>query len=549
MRQAYNYDFKIDYDFLKNEFPREVYEWVYYWAHKDPQRLVITDCDKKEFNYSQLLHLARVQAVNLYELGVRAGDRIATIEMNSLDHFSMIIAASLLRAVLVPLNWRLKDPELLYMINDSKPQVLLYGKKYRQNSEYLSQAVKVFDLEELSCVEKFESDIKTEIFNSKIDELEKQFFDYGKLNPVCPILILYTSGTTGFPKGAMISNLQTKQNAINTVVDWGLSEGERYILSAPLFHTGGWNVLSLPLLMSGGEIIIHEKFDAEAILNDIERHKVTLYFGVPTMFISMMESMAFPNVNMSSIKFFISGGAPCPPYIIETFSRKGVIFRQGFGLTEVGPNCFTLPGKDAVRKIGSVGFPMKASVAKLIADDGAEISVDGAVGELVLSGDHVCMGYYGREEEYKKTCDGGFFKTGDYAMRDADGYYYIVGRKKEMFISGGENVYPKEIEDRLTMLPEVLECAVVGVADAKWGEVGLAAITLRGEHFANLNEVKESIENQMRNHLKKYLASYKIPKKIKFYDTLPKNAVGKIDKKVLKEEYLKEEYLKEEGNQ
>jgi fatty-acyl-CoA synthase len=540
VRQAYNFDFKIDYDFLKNEFPHEVYEWVYYWAQKDPQRLVIVDCDKKEFNYRQLLHLARVQAVNLYELGVGPGDRIATLEMNSLDHFSVIIAASLLRAVLVPLNWRLKDPELLYMINDSKPQVLLYGKKYRQNSEYLKEAVKVFDLEEISCVEKFESNIKTEIFNSKIDELEKKFFDYGRLNPICPILVLYTSGTTGFPKGAMISDLQTKQNAINTIIDWGLNEGERYILSAPLFHTGGWNVLALPLLMAGGEIIIHEKFDAEAILNDIERHKVTLYFGVPTMFISMMESMAFSSVNMSSIKFFISGGAPCPPYIIETFSRKGVIFRQGFGLTEVGPNCFTLPCEDAVRKIGSVGFPMKASVAKLIADDGAEISADGVVGELVLSGDHVCMGYYGREEEYKKTCSGGFFKTGDYALRDADGYYYIVGRKKEMFISGGENVYPKEIEDRLTMLPEVLECAVVGVADAKWGEVGLAAITLRGEHFANLNEVRESVENQIRDHLKKYLASYKIPKKIKFYDSLPKNAVGKIDKKVLKEEYLKE---------
>jgi len=538
VRQAYNFDFKIDYDFLKNEFPHEVYEWVGYWAEKQAERMVVVDCDKKEYNYRQLLQLARVQAVNLFELGVRPGDRIATLEMNSLNHFATIIAASLLRAVLVPLNWRLKNPELLYMINDSKPQVLLYGKKYKENADFLKQAVKVFDIDELSSMDTAGSGVKTEIFNARVEELEKQFFDYGRYNKLNPVIILYTSGTTGFPKGAMISDLQLKQNAINTICDWGLAEGERYILSAPLFHTGGWNVLALPLLMAGGEIIIHEKFDAEAILNDIERHKVTLYFGVPTMFISMMESMAFSSVNLSSIKFFISGGAPCPPYIIETFSKKGVIFRQGFGLTEVGPNCFTLPCEDSVRKIGSVGFPMKASRARLIADDGSEVSSDGAVGELVLGGDHVCMGYYGREDEFKKTYYDGFFRTGDYAMRDADGYYYIVGRKKEMFISGGENVYPKEIEDRLTMLPEVLECAVVGVADEKWGEVGLAAITLRGEHFSNLKEVRESVENQIRDHLKKYLASYKIPKKIKFYTALPKNAVGKIDKIAIKNEYI-----------
>lgn len=538
MRQAYNFDFKIDYDFLKNEFPHEVYEWVNYWARKHPERMVIVDCDKKEYNYGQLLHLARVQAVNLFELGVRPGDRIATLEMNSLNHFATIIAASLLRAVLVPLNWRLKNPELLYMINDSKPQVLLFGKKYRENAEFLKDTVKVFDIDELSTLEAAGTNVRTEIFNSKVEELERHFYDFGRYHNINPALILYTSGTTGFPKGAMISDLQTKQNAINTLVDWGLAEGERYILSAPLFHTGGWNVLALPLLMAGGEIIIHEKFDAEAILTDIEHHKVTLYFGVPTMFISMMESMAFSSVSLASIKFFISGGAPCPPYIIETFSKKGVIFRQGFGLTEVGPNCFTLPGEDSVRKIGSVGFPMKASVAKLIADDGSEVASEGKVGELVLAGEHVCMGYYGREDDFKKAYYDGFFRTGDYAMRDADGYYYIVGRKKEMFISGGENVYPKEIEDRLTMLPEVLECAVIGIPDEKWGEVGLAAITLRGEHFSNLNDMKDSMENQIRDHLKKYLASYKIPKKVVFYGSLPKNAVGKIDKMALKNEFI-----------
>ncbi len=542
MKPNYDFDFKINYDFLKNEFPEGVYEWVRYWSFKEPERPVIIDCDKKIYSYKQLLDKARAQAVNLSGIGVNAGDRIAVIETNSIDHLSLIIAASLLRAVLVPLNWRLKDPELLYMLNDSEPKVLLYGKKYFKNAEFLSRTVKIFDLNEISVVENTVSAIKTEIFNSKVAALETGYSDLREKNRNIqyPLLILYTSGTTGFPKGAVISCRQCRQNAVNTIIDWGLSTGERYILSAPLFHTGGWNVFTLPLLMAGGEIIIHEKFDAEAILADVERHKITIYFGVPTMFISIMESLNFSNADMSSIKFFMSGGAPCPPYIIESYSRKGVVFRQGFGLTEVGPNCFSLPCEDSLRKIGSVGFPMKASRAKLIADDGSEVIGSQTVGELALAGDHVCMGYYGLDDEYEKCLQEDFFKTGDYAMRDSEGYYYIVGRKKEMFISGGENIYPKEIEDRLSMMPEILECAVISAPDARWGEVGAAAITLRGEHFSNIDAVKESIENQIRGYLKKHLASYKIPKYFKFYGSLPKNAIGKIDKKILKEEYFKE---------
>ncbi|HNY12171.1 MAG TPA: AMP-binding protein [Candidatus Wallbacteria bacterium] len=533
-----NCEFKIDYDFLKNEFPDEVYDWVKFWAEKAPTRKVIIDINKREYTYGELLELAKIQAVNLYELGVKQGTLFATLEMNSANHFAVIIAASLLRATLVPLNWRLKNPELEYMVADSNPVVLLYGEKFQDNAFYLEKAVRVFSLNEISQDGSRGMKSREEMFNKKIGELEMSRGDYDKTVSQHALLILYTAGTTGFPKGAMVSERQTKQNAINTVIDWGLSEGERYILCAPLFHTGGWNVLALPLLMTGGEIVIHEKFDVEATLNDIEKYKITLFFGVPTMFLSLMESISFSSCNLSSIKFLVSGGAPCPPYIIETFSKKGLVFRQGFGLTEVGPNCFTLPPEDAIRKIGSVGFPMKASIAKLIDENGNEITRENEVGELILAGEHVCMGYLGKPDEYKKSNPDGFFRTGDYAMRDSEGYYYIAGRKKEMFISGGENVYPKEIEDRLTMLPEVTECAVVGIPDPKWGEVGLASVVLRNEYFSNLAEIKIPLENQIREHLKKNLASYKIPKKIEFLDALPKNAVGKIDKKQIRENHL-----------
>jgi fatty-acyl-CoA synthase len=352
-----------------------------------------------------------------------------------------------------------------------------------------------------------------------------------------PLMILYTSGTTGFPKGAMITPEQIRENAINTLVDWGLEEGERYIVQAPLFHTGGWNVLALPLILGGGRLVIHDKFDAARTLEDISKHKVTVYFGVPTMFLMLMESPLLEKSDFSNIKFMVSGGAPCPAYVIEYFSARNVAFKQGFGLTEVGPNCFRMPENEIARKIGSVGLPMRASTMKLINDSQVEVA-PGEVGELVIAGDHVCGGYFNRPEDSEKSNPDGFFRTGDYAYQDAEGFYYIVGRKKEMFISGGENVYPKEIEDKLLALPDVVEVAVVGVPDPRWGEVGLAALALASKSLQDFERMRSEFVENLKKHLKQVLASYKVPKNFVFFRALPRNTVGKIDKKAIREHFM-----------
>lgn len=535
-----DFDFRIDYDSLKENFATAVYDWIEYWAKKAPDRVAMVDTDRREYSYAELLKLGRIQAINLMKLGVCAGSMVATLETNSVRHFATIFAASLLRATLVPLNWRLTEKELSYMVSDSKPAAILYGEKYRAMADALHYGrpeSKVASIPEISEPGFGGSALTSETFDRTVEELTQKKNAHVASVRLHPILILYTSGTTGFPKGAMVSELQVKQNALNTITGWGLGEDEHYILSAPLFHTGGWNVLALPLMMIGGRVVVHEKFDTELILSDIERNHITIYFGVPTMFLFLMESPNFEKTDLSSLRFLITGGAPCPPYIIETFGKRGVTFRQGFGLTEVGPNCFTIPPEDSQRKIGSVGFPMKAGSLKLVDDDGREVGPN-CVGEIIIAGDHVCMGYLGREEDYKKANPDGYFRTGDLAMRDPEGYHYIVGRKKEMFISGGENVYPKEIEDRLTMLHDVTEAAVVGIPDPKWGEIGLAAVALRPEVFSKLYETEEATENQMKSHLKSLLAGYKVPKKFKFYASLPKNVVGKIDKKAIREEYI-----------
>jgi len=536
-----DFEFKIDYETLDKNFTPAVYDWVEYWAKKAPERIAIVDTDKREYSFSELLKMARIQAINLSKLGVSEGKMVATLETNSVRHFSTILAASLLRATLVPLNWRLTEKELSYMIGDSKPAAIVYGEKYKGMADALHYGrpeMKTASVTEISEPGYGGNNLTSDIFDEKIAELSKIKNAHVSSVRLHPIMILYTSGTTGFPKGAMVSELQVKQNALNTITGWGLGEDEHYILSAPLFHTGGWNVLAVPLLMIGGKSVIHEKFDTELILSDIEKNRITIYFGVPTMYLFLMESPNFEKTDLSSLRFLITGGAPCPPYIIETFGKRGITFRQGFGLTEVGPNCFTIPPEDSQRKIGSVGFPMKASSLKLVDDDGREVGPN-MVGEIVIAGDHVCMGYLGKEEEYKKANPDGYFRTGDLAMRDPEGYHYIVGRKKEMFISGGENVYPKEIEDKLTMLHDVTEAAVVGIPDPKWGEIGLAAVALRPEVFSKLYDTEESIENQMKTHLKSLLAGYKVPKKFKFYPSLPKNNVGKIDKKAIREEFLR----------
>ncbi|MGH2504566.1 MAG: AMP-binding protein, partial [Ktedonobacterales bacterium] len=345
-------------------------------------------------------------------------------------------------------------------------------------------------------------------------------------------LILYTSGTTGVPKGAMLSHRMLTWNAINTQISWGLRENDIAPISAPFFHAGGLNVLTTPLYHLGGAVVLQRDTSPAETLRVIAAERCTVVFAVPTVFQMMMERPEFLSADLSSLRFCITGGSSCPLPIIAGYAARGLEFRQGYGLTEVGVNCFSLAPEDAMRKAGSVGRPVFHSRARLVDEQGRDVA-PGAVGELALAGPHVCSGYWRRPQATAEAMPDGWWRTGDLAQVDDEGYYFIVGRRKDLFISGGENVYPAEVEGALALHPGIAEVAVIGRPDPRWGEVGLAVVVPRQPGALAAQDVLMFCDGK--------LARYKIPKAVVFTDSLPRNAMGKVVKADLYDRYVRPE--------
>jgi len=292
----------------------------------------------------------------------------------------------------------------------------------------------------------------------------------------------------------------------------------------PLFHTGGLNALSLPILMAGGTVVIGHRFDAEQALEEIIKHKATISLFVPTMYQVMIQTKTFHTADFPKVRVFLSGGAPCPVTIYEAFEKRNLSFKEGYGLSEAGPNNFFIDADSAKRKRGSVGKNMQF-VETLVVSDNKEPCLIDEVGELWIRGRHVFSGYWNKGQETAQTMHMDWLKTGDLAKVDADGDHYIVGRKKDMIVTGGENVYPSEIEQCLIQHGWIQEAAVIGVPDDRWGEVVTA--------FVSLADSDSYSEKQLIEYCREQLGGYKIPKKFIILPELPKTHVGKIDKKRL----------------
>ncbi|HKK44431.1 MAG TPA: AMP-binding protein, partial [Balneolaceae bacterium] len=341
-------------------------------------------------------------------------------------------------------------------------------------------------------------------------------------------MILYTSGTTGKSKGAMISWRQIHWNSVNTTIGLELTRNDSSFVNTPFYHTGGWHVLLTPLLHLGGKLIFQSEFDAAACNRLIEEEDVSILFGIPTMLRMMMEQDNFGDADFSSLRFAICGGESCPIPVIKRYQEKGVPIRQGYGLTEAGPNCYSLPAEDAIRKKGSVGFPNFHIGAKIVDDDNKEVG-RGAVGELLMKGPHVFAGYWKNPEATEEALDDGWVHTGDLFRCDEDGYYYMVGRKKEMYISGGENVYPVQVEKVIYKHPAVSQVAVIGVPDPKWGETGCAFVVLGKNESLTIEE--------LRAYCREHLGGFQCPGHIIFRDDLPVGDSNKIQKRDLEAEF------------
>ncbi len=497
-------------------------DWIGRWGRSFPQAEALVDIPRnRRYTYGELRDdVHRMANFLVSDLQIGKGDRVAVLALNRAEYITLFFATSRLGAILVPLNFRLAVNEFIYYLEDSTPKALFFDKEHRSVVAELKPKVSIphyicFDEDEsvgrslASVWEKFSAAPPPEVRLAGDD----------------PQLIIYTSGTTGLPKGVVMSYGMITWNSINSNMGWGLRRGERTILHSALFYTAGWNVFTLPLFHSLGTNILIQRFDADLVLDLIEHERITVFFAVPTMYQMMIESPKFETADFSSLWFMVSGGSPLTEKIFEIFKReKGIHLWEGYGLTEVGPNCFMANGK-----LKTVGHPMPHVDMKLIDGEGNEVA-PGQEGELLLRGNQMCSGYWNKPEATAEVIREGWFHTGDLAKIDEDGHLSIVGRKKDMLISGGINVYPAEIERIIETHPQVAAAAVIGVPDEKWGEVGKAVVELKPGGSLTLEELQKFLGDRM--------AKYKVPKYMVVGDTLPRTvASGKVQKFILKERH------------
>ncbi len=492
----------------------------------DKTALVLVDSGER-LTYRQLDERA-VRCARMWSesLGLGKGDRIGILAHNRAEYVEAFCAAGKTGIILVTLGTRLTVPELQHIVTDSGMKALLYDGAFADTVAALRELVEVEQwvaLDEPVAV----SDLR---YAESTAGLDAAAFERQRCDPEDTYCLLYTSGTTGRPKGVVFPHRQVSWNGYNTVASWQLSADDVSPIFTPLYHAGGLMAFLTPLFTIGGTIVLHGGFDVSEIWRTIESERCTVVLGVPTIWKMLMEAPEFATVDLSRVRAFYSGGAPLPHYIIEAYQRRGVVFKQGFGMTEVGVNCFSMTAEESVRKIGSIGKPLMFTEVRLVDEEGRDVGVD-EVGELLFRGPHVSRGYWNKPGATAAALDDdGWFHSGDLARRDEDGFFYVAGRGKDMIISGGVNVYPAEIEAALLLHPDVADAAVVAVPDEQWGEVGVAFIVpLEG---------REVEPGALTAHLAERLAKFKIPKRFELIDELPRTAYGKVVKGELRDRLL-----------
>jgi fatty-acyl-CoA synthase len=489
--------------------------WAARRARRTPGRTAVVDRDGS-FTYADLSERVNRLAGGLRDLGVRRGDRVAYLGPNHHAFLETLFASGALGAIFVPLNTRLAPPELDYCLADSGASVLIAGADPVVASDPSRPVIAIGPAGDGP------SAYETLLAASASDPVDE---------PVAlddPFMIMYTSGTTGRPKGALLTHGNITWNACNVLVDVDLAADEVALCVTPLFHTAGLNMTCLPTLLKGGTVVLEPSFDPERVLDLIAAHRVTYLFGVPVMYDAIARSERWADADLSSLRLASCGGAPVPRATIAAYLERGVAFVQGYGMTEASPGVLLLAGADSARKAGTAGVPHFFTEAHVV--DARMRAVDvGERGEVVVSGPNVMRGYWGRPDDTELAVEAGWLHTGDIATVDGDGYVSIVDRAKDMIISGGENVYPAEVEAALVEHPDVDDCAVIGVADDRWGEVGRAVVVpARADHADGA---------ALLGFLRGRLAGYKIPKSVVFAAALPRSPSGKVLRRALREEY------------
>ncbi len=463
--------------------------------------IVIAETGER-ITYADLNRRAEHAAAAVVAAGVAPGERYGILFHNSIEFLALFFAAAKCGAIVVPLSTRATVHELEQIVADCAMSVLFRGPGFAA-----LQGCRTAELPAFPKPEPGQPD-NQETWQPGIPPTDAE-------QTYC---LLYTSGTTGQPKGVMIPKRQLYWNGYNTAVNWGLREDDVCPIYTPLYHAGGVAAFLIPIFTVGGTIVLHRGFDAAEVCRTIERERCTVVLGVPTTLKMIMEVPEFATADLSHVRWFISGGAPLPHYIIDAYQKRGVEMKQGYGMTEAGVNCFSMTVEDARRKAGSIGKPMLFTEVRVVGDNGEDLAA-GDIGEMWIRGPHVSLGYWNNSEATRAAFDDdGWLHTGDLARRDAEGFFYIAGRRKEMFISGGVNVYPAEIEAALVSHPGVSDAAVIPVPDETWGEVAVAFV------------VGSAGERELNTYLEERIARFKLPKRYIFLESLPRTPYGKVEK-------------------
>jgi fatty-acyl-CoA synthase len=501
-------------------------EWIKKWSLLQPHKHALVFEDRP-FTYQEVNQRTHQLCHLLLESGITKGDRVAVLLHNCHQYLEIFFALSKIGAILVPLNWRLASPELEFILRDSGSRCLIFEPEFE------------------SVVASIRSDLTLSNGNYLVvgrpcpdwatdydKALQENSFDEPSLqDPVGdedPHIIMYTSGTTGVPKGAVLSHRKTFFNVLNADIVYNLTSKDIMMVSRPMFHSGGLLVEAMPVLYKGGTLILKKRFRPLEILETVERHRVTILELAATVYQFILQQCDLDRHDLSSVRCYFTGGERISVTMLREYDKKGIVISQIFGQTEASTIAFLSP-ENASRKIGSVGLPVFHGEVKIVDKAGKEVG-PGEVGEIIVKGPTLMNGYWNRPDLTAETIHNGWLYTGDLAKQDEEGYFYIVDRERDMYISGGENVYPAEIEKALFSHTKVFDVGVVGVPDEKWGEVGKAYLVIKQGETMTEGDVLKFLQGK--------LGKYKIPKYVEFIEELPKTASGKIQKFMLKEWHM-----------
>lgn len=497
-----------------------VSRWIQERARLAPERTAVVD-EERTLSFAELEERVGRATAWLAAEGIRRGDRVGLVLGNRCAYLELVFAAARLGAIAMPINTRLAPPEVAQLLDDARPSLLIHEaslaplveKSLDQARGSSARAHAVGGADDL-----YEAALAAHAPRSAIEPV----------SPEDPMILMYTSGTTGVPKGALLPHRKTLYNSLNAQLFFGCTQQDRVLAVVPLFHSFGLLILALPALYCGASVVLQMHFDPHALWSAVERHRISYFGGVPTMFGPLQEALDADAPDVSSLRFLFTAGAAIPVERIHAFEERGLRLKQGFGQTETSILC-CLDAEDAIRKAGSVGRPVFHAELRIVRETSLSAPPEqwqdcdaGESGEIVVRGPITMLGYWERPEANAETLRSGWLRTGDVGWFDDEGFVTLTGRAGDMFISGGENVYPRQVEAVYETHPDVQELAVVGIPDERWGETGHAFVVPRpGAEFD---------PEALRAWGRERLASFKVPSSFEAVDELPKTITGKVQK-------------------